>query len=98
LHALTTFLAHGDIVLQTCEQYGPLWGFWCYPFENMLGYTKKFIHGTKTPERAFMFGTQVTRIMPVLENKTFADLHSKGHITAEEYTVHLFHLSHYYYY
>jgi len=51
----------------------------------MLGYSKKFIHGTRTPERAFMFGTQVTRIMPVLESCTFEDLKSKGHITAKEY-------------
>ena len=69
----------------------------------MLGYTKKFIHGTRAPERALMFGTQVTRIMPVLEDKTFANISSKGHVTTEEYNIiHylslslliLYHLSH----
>lgn len=50
-----------------------------------------------------MFGTQVTRIMPVLEDKTFANISSKGHVTTEEYNIiHylslslliLYHLSH----
>ena len=37
----------------------------------MLGYVKKFIHGTRTPERGFMFGTQLLRMVPVLERLEF---------------------------
>jgi len=59
------------IAYEICENFGPVWGYWCYPFENVLGYIKAFVHGTKNPEKGFMFGDQVTRMLPVLEQKQF---------------------------
>lgn len=63
IHLVTHHLA------TVCADYGPLWVFWCYPFESMLGYMKRFIHSKKCPEKRFIFGAQVMRICPILENK-----------------------------
>ena len=61
-------------LIDICTKYGPIWVYWCYPYENMLGYIKKFVHGTKTPEKSFIFGSQVTSILPVLERFEFKKL------------------------
>lgn len=53
--------------MQACQYYGPLWVFWCYPYEKMLGYIKKFIHSTKRPEKGFVRGCQITRALPRYE-------------------------------
>lgn len=54
-------------LVDSCRLYGPLWCFWCYPYENMLGCVKKFIHGTKKPEKSFIFGCHMLRMVPALE-------------------------------
>lgn len=62
IHLIMTHLA--DIV----AAHGPLWSIWCYPFEAMLGYIKKFTHGTRRPENSFIFGTQLIQLLPILED------------------------------
>ena len=61
----------------SCSRFGPMWGFWCYPYENMLGYTKKFIHGTRGPEKSFVFGSQCVRTLPVLEQAEINNMQDK---------------------
>ena len=61
---------------------GPLWTFWCYPFESFLGYIKKFTHGTRRPENSFIFGTQLIQVLPVLdeiEAKKMSQISGKQH-------------------
>ena len=57
-----------------CAKFGPLWAFWCYPFENMLGAAKKFVHGTRKPEMSFLFGLRITRMMPRMEAKEITNI------------------------
>lgn len=35
------------------QKYGPLWVYWCFPFEKNLGYYKKFQSSTKNPATSF---------------------------------------------
>lgn len=65
-------------IAQSCSSFGPLWGFWCYPYENMLGYNKRFVHGTRRPEKSFIFGCQIMRIMRYLEDIELPTLIAKG--------------------
>ena len=63
-------------LVESCKLYGPLWCFWCYPYENMLGSVKKFIHGTKKPEKSFIFGCHMLRMVPALESANIAGMKS----------------------
>jgi len=60
-----------------------MWGFWCYPFENFLGYTKRFVHAKRAPEKGFMFGAQVLRMLPPLEQKEFEQM--QDNLADEQY-------------
>lgn len=64
----------GNHLIEACRNYGPLWTFWCYPFENMLGTVKKFIHGTKKPEKSYIFGANLTNILPGLEARELRNI------------------------
>jgi len=35
------------------KEYGPLWVYWCFPFEKALGYYKKFLKSQKSPAKSF---------------------------------------------
>ena len=67
VHLLATHL------VESCRNFGPLWVFWCYPYENMLGAVKKFIHGTKNPEKSFIFGAHIIQLVPTLEHYEFQE-------------------------
>ena len=59
----------GHHTIQGSKAFGPLWAYWCYPYEGMLGYVKRFIHSTRRPEEGFVFGCQVSSVLPVMEAK-----------------------------
>ena len=61
-------------LVDSCERYGPIWVFWCYPFERMLGHIKTFVHSTRAPEKSFLFGAQLVGMMPSLEVEQFEKL------------------------
>jgi len=52
-----------------CRRHGPLWTFWCYPFEKMLAFVKLSTHGTSAVEGQFAFYAQLLECLPLLEQK-----------------------------
>lgn len=52
-----------------CRQHGPLWTFWCYPFEKMLAFVKLSTHGTSAVENQFAFYAALLECLPILEQK-----------------------------
>ena len=70
-------------VHQNCLKFGPLCGYWCFSFEKMLGYIKRFVHGTKKPESSFIFGSKIVNMCPMLENREFSRLFAD--ITPQKY-------------
>lgn len=64
----------GHHLIEACRNFGPIWTFWCYPFENMLGTIKKFIHGTKKPEKSYIFGAHLTNVLPTLEARELQNI------------------------
>lgn len=78
----------GNHTVQMCRAFGPIWTYWCYPYEKMLGYSKRFIHSTRRPEEGFVFGCQLMKALPVLEIKEVIKM--AGNLTPTKQKVFLY--------
>ena len=50
------------LILHLCDcvaKFGPLWVYWCFPFEKILGYYSQFVFSTKNPAISFCIAAQL---------------------------------------
>ena len=54
---------------QCVRRLGPLWVYWCYPFESVLGHLAGYVFGTREPQHSFCFAATANHLHAALECK-----------------------------
>lgn len=54
---------------QCVRRLGPLWVYWCYPFESVLGHLAGYVYGTKQPQYSFCFAATANHLHAALSCK-----------------------------
>jgi len=69
--------------LPTCvKKWGPLWVYWCFPFEKALGFYSQFVFSTKNPALSFCLSSQLCQVyaqissMSIIQKKNLYKLRS----------------------
>ena len=51
---------HSLLHLPACvKKWGPIWVYWCFPFERILGVYSQFVFSTKNPVLSYCISSQL---------------------------------------